>query len=133
MFLNELAALEQIGYQANTDFGDDLTAAIKTIREEKKSVTEVERIFAAIISKYTGIDEKVIDCTILDEMGDNAAVISSHIDSSNPLVSGYGDGYLTIIKNNFENFLDKKGFAEGTIDFKTGKVTGFFPSYQLLS
>lgn len=120
MNLLNRVSLESVDFQSTTFF-KELTNAFTELQLEKKDASEspVVQQLSEIIRRHTGMNIEVR----IDEY--DPCIEIPHVDKNHPLVNDYWRNYIN--SNDGLALINKAGSAvRGTVNTKTGKVTGIF-------
>lgn len=125
IFDSQVPALESIDFQSPM-FGKELAnvfAEMKKLGKDEIEESDLAATFTAIVKHYTGLNVVVV----LDEMGPSIDV--PVIDKNNPLVNAARSGGSTNA-NAIKLVESTYDLVRGTVDLRSGKVTGVFSEIQ---
>jgi hypothetical protein len=112
---------ESIDFQPQTFFKELVVAfaALKGMKKEAAADSEIVGQLAAIIKHYTGL-------TVAINLGDiEPSVDIPHVDRNHPLVNAFVRNFVTSA-DGLAMINNANGAARGTVNLRTGKVSGIF-------
>jgi hypothetical protein len=122
--VNEEIATESINFQS-TRFFEELTACFKHLRDmsdKELETQEADTLISKIVKHYTGLTINLVIGMI------GPCVNVPDTDKNNILITSFYKDYLSSADGK-RRIEDAGGIVKGTVNIKTGKVTGVWTDY----